>query len=250
MLAFGNRARLDLIPGMAEHVLAIKTVGDAMHFRNMVLRRLARIELESSPAGRRHLRHFAVIGGGFSGIEVAGELVERLRSTLPFYRGLDDKELGVTVIHNIDRLLPELPSALSRTALASLRRRGVDVRPNLSAAEITADGLRLGDGSSLVAATVISPSVPGPTPWRSPSPTSMVLHWSAAVWPRRSTCAYQATGMFGRSTTAHGSSMPMTRRPRHPRRTSPCRREDSPRATCLPLLAVRPPRRCTTARAA
>jgi NADH:ubiquinone reductase (H+-translocating) len=51
VLAFGNRARLDLLPGMAEHALALKTVGDTLEIRNVVLRRLARIELpgEHSP---------------------------------------------------------------------------------------------------------------------------------------------------------------------------------------------------------
>ena len=53
VLAFGNRARLDLIPGLAEHALPLKTIGDAMHIRNMVLRRVAQIELETDPAVRR-----------------------------------------------------------------------------------------------------------------------------------------------------------------------------------------------------
>ena len=52
VLAFGNRARLDLIPGLAQNALPLKTVGDAMHIRNMVLRRVAQIELETDPALR------------------------------------------------------------------------------------------------------------------------------------------------------------------------------------------------------
>src|SRR5437764_10348703 len=64
VLAFGNRARLDLIPGLAEHALPLKTVGDAMHIRNIVLRRVAQIELESDAIVRRRLGHFVVIGGG------------------------------------------------------------------------------------------------------------------------------------------------------------------------------------------
>ena len=48
VLAFGNRARDDLVPGAAEHALPLKTVGDAMHIRNTVLRRVARIELETT----------------------------------------------------------------------------------------------------------------------------------------------------------------------------------------------------------
>src|SRR6516162_10826913 len=67
LLAFGNRARLDLIPGLEQHALPLKTVGDAMHIRNMVLRRVAQIELESDPGLRRQLGHFVIIGGGFSG---------------------------------------------------------------------------------------------------------------------------------------------------------------------------------------
>ncbi len=164
VLAFGNRARLDLIPGMAEHALALKTVGDALHIRNMVLRRLARMELETDPAVRRHLGHFAVIGGGFSGIEVAGELIDCLHSILPFYRGVDREELCVSVVQNIDRLLPELPQALGRKALASLRERGVAVYLNVSAVEVTAQGLRLADGNFLTAATVISTIGTRPNP--------------------------------------------------------------------------------------
>ena len=80
VLAFGNRARLDLIPGLAEHALPLKTIGDAMHIRNMVLRRVAQIELETEPALRRRLGHFVVIGGGFSGVETAGQLADCLKS--------------------------------------------------------------------------------------------------------------------------------------------------------------------------
>src|SRR5687768_10081949 len=80
VLAFGNRARLDLVPGMALHAMPLKTVGDALHIRNVVLRRLARIELEYDLDLRREIGHFVVIGGGFSGVEVAGELVDCLAS--------------------------------------------------------------------------------------------------------------------------------------------------------------------------
>ena len=63
VLAFGNRARLDLLPGMAEHALPLKTVGDALEFRNAVLRRLAHIELLEEPEQRLALGHFVLIGG-------------------------------------------------------------------------------------------------------------------------------------------------------------------------------------------
>lgn len=146
MLAFGNRARLDLLPGMAEHALPLKTVGDALEIRNVVLRRLARIELESDAALRAALGHFVVIGGGFSGVEVAGELVDCLTSIRHFYPRVQAHELRVTVLHDGDRLLPELPASLGMAALTSLRRRGVDVRLGTCAAQVSAQGVVLTGG--------------------------------------------------------------------------------------------------------
>jgi NADH:ubiquinone reductase (H+-translocating) len=137
VLAFGNRARLDLLPGMADHALPLKTAGDAMHIRNTVLRRLARIELESDPVLRRELGHFIVIGGGFSGVEVAGELVDCLHSIRRYYPQVRPDELQVTVLHGTERLLPELSPRLGEAALRSLLQRGVAVHLQTRAASVS-----------------------------------------------------------------------------------------------------------------
>ena len=126
-LAFGNRARLDLLPGLAEHALPLKTVGDAMHIRNVVLRRLARIELETDSQTRQRLGHFIVIGGGFSGVETAGELVDCLKSIRRYYPRVNEVELKVTLLQDLPRLLPELSEKLGHAAHKSLVARGVSV---------------------------------------------------------------------------------------------------------------------------
>ena len=149
MLAFGNRARLDLIPGMALHGLPLKTVGDAMHIRNVVLRRLACIELETDAELRREIGHFVVIGGGFSGVEVAGELVDCLASIRRFYPRVAADELKVTLLHDLDRLLPEMSPRLAAAALRSLHRRGVTVLLRTRASAIHERGVRLEDGRAL-----------------------------------------------------------------------------------------------------
>ena len=153
--AYGNRARLDFIPGMAEHALPLKTIGDAMEIRNRVLRRLAQIELESDPAKRATLGHFVVIGGGFSGVEVAGELVDCLASVRRYYPGVTTCNLRVTVVQDADRLLLELPASLGKAAQCSLKARGVTVQLGARASEILPDGVRLMNGDVLNAATVI-----------------------------------------------------------------------------------------------
>ncbi len=156
VIAFGNRARLDLIPGLAEHALPLKTVGDAMHIRNMVLRRVAQMELVADPAERQRLGHFVVLGGGFSGVETAGELVDCLRSLARYYPRVNISELKVTVLQALDRLLLELSPHLGAAAHRSLAARGVDIRLNTSAASVTAEAVQLADGGSMPAATVIS----------------------------------------------------------------------------------------------
>jgi NADH dehydrogenase len=155
VFAFGTRANLALVPGMAEHALPLKLIGDAMFIRNRVLQRVARIELESDPAVRRRLGRFVVVGGGFSGVEVAGELADFLQGALRYYPRVKKEELQVTILQDGDRLLPELPERLGRTAARSMCRRGVDVRLGARAASVDADGVTLADGSVLSAATVI-----------------------------------------------------------------------------------------------
>ncbi len=155
VLALGVRARLDLVPGMAEHALPLKTVGDALHIRNTVLRRLARMELEDDPARRACLGHFIVLGGGFSGVEVAGELVDCLKSMARYYRRVEPDQIRLTLVHGRERLLPEMHPALGEAALKSLRKRGVQVLLNASATEVRADGITLADGTIIPGETIV-----------------------------------------------------------------------------------------------
>ena len=155
VLAFGNRARLDLIPGLAEHGLPLKTVGDAMHIRNIVLRRIARIELEDDPAIRRRLGHFVVIGGGFSGVETAGELVDCLAGVRRYYPRVRADELKVTLLQDQPRLLLELSETLARAAHRSLAARGVDVRIGARATCVSDRAVALASGEIMAAGTVV-----------------------------------------------------------------------------------------------
>jgi NADH dehydrogenase len=155
VLAFGNRANMTLVPGLAEHALPLKLIGDAMFIRNRVLQRIARIELESDPMLRRRLGHFVVIGGGFSGVEVAGTLADFLRGARRYYPRVDAGELRVTVLEGADRLLLELPESLADSALESLMQRGIDVRLKARAASVDANGVTLDEGTRLDASTVI-----------------------------------------------------------------------------------------------
>jgi NADH dehydrogenase len=155
VLAFGVQANLDLVPGMHEHALPLKLVGDALFIRNRVLQCLAQVELEQDALVRRRLGHFVVVGGGFSGVEVAGELADYLRSACRFYPHLRQEELSVTILQDTQGLLPELPAELGQAAAASMRKRGIDVRLGARAARVDAGGVTLDSGELIAAETVI-----------------------------------------------------------------------------------------------
>ena len=155
VFAFGTRANLDLVPGMAQHALPLKLVGDAMFIRNRVLQRVARIELETDPTLRSQLGHFIVIGGGFSGVEVAGELADFLHSALRFYPRVKPSELHVTLLQDADRLLLELPESLGRAAARSLASRHIEVQLGARAVRIEADGVMLAGDRFVTGSTVI-----------------------------------------------------------------------------------------------
>ena len=155
VLAFGNRARLDIIPGLEAHSLPVKTVGDAIHVRNLVLRRLAQMELENDMAKRARLGHFVVIGGGFSGVEVAGAIADYVRGARRYFRRVMPAELKVSIIQNIDRLLPELPPKLGIAAQRILKIKGVDVLLSVSAAAVSGEGVTLKDGTLVASESVI-----------------------------------------------------------------------------------------------
>jgi NADH dehydrogenase len=155
VLACGQRANMDIVPGMAEHALPLKLVGDAMFIRNRILQRLATIEITADQDQRRRTGHFVVVGGGFSGVEVAGAMADFIRSARRFYPRIVDGDTAVTLLHDGERLLPELPSALGDTAAKSLRSRGVTVMLGARAALVEVSAVCLKDGTKLSADTVV-----------------------------------------------------------------------------------------------
>lgn len=167
VLAVGARARLDLLPGMAEHALPLKTIGDALAIRNRVLEQLAMAELATAPGAAARAVTFLVVGGGFSGVELAGAIACYARSAHRAYPHAPERP-RILLVHDGARLLPELPEPLGRAALRTLERLGVAVRLETGVQTIEAQGAILADGSRIEAGTVIatigtmpSPLVPG-----------------------------------------------------------------------------------------
>ena len=137
VLAFGTDAKLDLVPGMARYGLPLKTLGDALFLRNRVMSRLEQADLVDDPEQRRWLLQFVIVGGGFSGVEVAGEIADFLRSAQRHYPRVRMDEACITLLHKGEQILPELPRRLGDVGCRMMRADGI--RIELGARVLRAD---------------------------------------------------------------------------------------------------------------
>jgi|AmaraimetFIIA100_FD_contig_121_74842_length_2528_multi_6_in_0_out_0_2 NADH dehydrogenase len=156
VLACGTIANIDIVKGMGTYGLPLKTLGDALFLRNRVIERLEQAELQPDPARRRWLMTFIVVGGGFSGVETAGELMDFLCASLKYYMHIRLEDLHILLLHSGDRLLPELSQQLSAFTLRKMRARGVDVRLDTRVVGVTDRDVQLASGEVLSGGTVIS----------------------------------------------------------------------------------------------
>jgi NADH:quinone reductase (non-electrogenic) len=155
VLACGSAVNLDIIPGMAAHGWPLKTMGDALLLRNHLIGLLERAEIAENPAVKKRLLSVVVVGAGFSGVEVTGEVYDLLVESSRFYQNIQRSDIHVALLEGRDRILFELPESLSRFAHKKMSRRGIDIRVRALARSVTEEGVRLENGGLLAAGTVI-----------------------------------------------------------------------------------------------
>lgn len=145
---FGHSEWEDLAPGL-------KTVEQALEIRRRVLTAFEMAEKEADPAAQKRWLTFIVIGGGPTGVEMAGALAELAHAIAASdFRNLRTSTPRVILVQGGPRLLPMFAPKLSVRARRALEKKGVEVRVDKHAKDITAEGVWL-DDSLLPAATVI-----------------------------------------------------------------------------------------------
>lgn len=156
VVALGAIIDLSRVPGMPEHALLMQNVGDAMKLRTTVLSRLEEASLTPDSSLRRELLTFVVVGGGYSGVETAGELLDLISDVLPYYSSLRKEDCKVVLIHSQDHLLPTLNRRLGVYAQRKLEERGLVCYLNRRAKAVTARTVLLDDGTLIESPTVVS----------------------------------------------------------------------------------------------
>jgi NADH:ubiquinone reductase (H+-translocating) len=145
---FGHDEWEDAAPGL-------KKIADATRIRERVLSAFERAEVTVDEAERRKLLTFVVVGGGPTGVEMAGAVAELARTALARdFRAIDSKDAYVVLVEAGPRVLATFPEELSEEARLQLERLGVQVRLQAAVSECDQDGVVIG-GERIGARTVI-----------------------------------------------------------------------------------------------
>lgn len=136
--------------------LPMKTVTEAIKLRNTVLQNLEKAETEDDEHRRQSLLNIVIVGGGPSGVEIAGALAEMKRTVVPRdYPDLNANRMNIYLVNADRRLLKSMDSASSARAEKDLQEMGVNVMPGYTVVDCRGGQVMLSDGSSIDARTVI-----------------------------------------------------------------------------------------------
>ncbi len=164
VLALGNVTELGSVPGMAEYGWPMKNVADALRLRAALINRLEEANLVEDPGTRQRLLTFVVVGGGYTGVETAGQVFDFIRQAHRFYANLRDSAPRVVLVHSRAELLGEIGPELGAYARGVLEKRGIEVRLNSRVSAVTARKVILADGSAIEANTVVTTVGNAPNP--------------------------------------------------------------------------------------
>jgi NADH:quinone reductase (non-electrogenic) len=155
VVAFGAISRVLPISGLAEHALGFKTLADAIHLRNHVLRRLEAAAIAPSEGQQRRELTFVFIGAGYAGVEALAELSDLVRDALRYYPTLRGKPQHWVLVDVAPKILPEIPRGLGDYAARELEKRGVDIRVQTMLESVEPHAAVLSGGDRIHTSTVV-----------------------------------------------------------------------------------------------
>jgi len=155
VIAIGAATSTFGFPGVAERVFALKTLEDAGILRNRLMWLLELADTIPDDAERKRLLTVAIVGGGFTGVETAGEMVELFRSVGRFYPNVRSGDVRIVLIEALATLLAGLPERMGVYSERDLRKRGVEVLTGSGVRSADADGLDLQNGTRVETRTIV-----------------------------------------------------------------------------------------------
>ncbi|GIF65984.1 NADH dehydrogenase [Asanoa ishikariensis] len=165
IVAPGSVSRTLPIPGLREHGIGFKTIGEAIYLRNHVLDQLDVAASTTDPAVRERALTFVFVGGGYAGIEAVAEMEDMAHDAVKrYYPELSIDEMHWVLVEATNRVLPEVDRDMGAYTVQVLLKRKLDIRLG-TRLESCVDGIvKLSDGDSLPADTIVWTAGVKPSP--------------------------------------------------------------------------------------
>jgi NADH:quinone reductase (non-electrogenic) len=164
VIACGSVTNLNVVPGMADHAFPLKTVADASNLRSHLMAQMEQAEISSDPARKRWHLTVLVVGGGYSGVEAAGEINDLIRASARYFHNWKEPDMKVVLIHSREQILPEISPGLREFARKKMEQAGVQMVLNARVISATQEGVALQDGTFLKGGTIVCTIGSSPAP--------------------------------------------------------------------------------------
>ena len=164
VIGLGSITRVPPIPGLAEHGFELKSLTDAISLRDRGIRLLELANTLASEADRRSLLRVIVVGGNFTGVELAGEYQAFLTEAAKQYSNVSPSEIEVRILELGERILPAVDGELAEWAVKTLTKRGLVIQTGNSVTEVGKDFAILKSGERLGTETVVWAAGIAPNP--------------------------------------------------------------------------------------
>jgi NADH:ubiquinone reductase (H+-translocating) len=156
VLAMGGQTGYFGHPAWEQFAPGLKTLDDALRIRSQILLAFELAENETDPAERDRLMTIVVVGGGPTGVELAGAFAELARTVLKRdFRRIDPTKARIILIEGSPLILSHLPADLSASAQRQLQALGVQIRNNIHVKDIRANEVTLANGEVIRAGNII-----------------------------------------------------------------------------------------------
>lgn len=172
VITVGSETRFFGMSDVQQNALTVKTLNDAIRLRNHIIYLLEQADqlvTESNydnklVRSQEELLTFVIVGGGFAGVETAGELNDFIRDSVnDYYHNIDRNNIKIVIIQSGNRLLPEMSEQLGQFALENLRKSGVEIILNSRVVGANERSVKLKDGNVIPTNTIIWSGGVGPT---------------------------------------------------------------------------------------
>ncbi|MDJ0570403.1 MAG: NAD(P)/FAD-dependent oxidoreductase [Pleurocapsa sp. MO_192.B19] len=156
VIATGSKTKFLGVDGAPKYTYPLRTLNDAVALRDRVFSNLERAVTCNDWEKRQQLLTFTIVGGGATGVELAGALQELIKTTLKQeYTKLNPQQVRIILIHSQQRLLADFPEHLGDYTGRQLRRRGVKIHFQTRVRSIMPEAVELDDGTIIDTATII-----------------------------------------------------------------------------------------------